>query len=87
MRAKAKEAAKNLKTNPQEPLHIYGPIGHQVMTDHILTTCAEDIRERLDELLILYHQLFHGVSEAELLLEVQVGNKRYVVSSKDWEVY
>ena len=74
VRAKAKEAAKNLKTNPQEPLHVYGPIGLQVMTDHILTAQPEDIRGRLDGLLNMYHHLFHGVSEAELLLEVQVGN-------------
>lgn len=58
----------------KEPLQIYGSIGLQVMTDHILAAYAEDIRERLDGLLILYHQLFHGVTEAELLLEIRVGD-------------
>ncbi|NIM95868.1 MAG: MBL fold metallo-hydrolase [Anaerolineales bacterium] len=38
-------------------------------------------------LLILYHQLFHGVSEEDLLLEVQEGYKGKVVSGKDLEVY
>jgi ribonuclease BN (tRNA processing enzyme) len=38
-------------------------------------------------LLILYHQLFHGVSERELLREVQERYDGTVVSSKDLEVY
>ncbi len=42
------------------------------MTDHILAAYAEDIRECLEGLLILYHQLFHGVMDAELLLEIRV---------------
>ena len=38
-------------------------------------------------LLILNHQLFFGVSEQELLLEVQRGYGGKVVSGKDLEVY
>jgi ribonuclease BN (tRNA processing enzyme) len=38
-------------------------------------------------LLILYHQLFHGVSEARLLQEVQERYDGTVVSGKDLEVY
>jgi ribonuclease BN (tRNA processing enzyme) len=38
-------------------------------------------------LLILYHQLFHGVSERELLLEVQRMYAGPVVSGKDLESY
>ena len=38
-------------------------------------------------LLILYHQLFHGVSEAELLQEVRGQYDGVVVSGKDLEVY
>ena len=38
-------------------------------------------------LLILYHQLFHGVSERELLLEVQGGYAGPVISGKDLESY
>ena len=59
VRAKVKEAAKNLKTNHQEPLHVYGPIGLQVMTVHIQAAQPEDIRGCLEGLLILYHQLFY----------------------------
>jgi ribonuclease BN (tRNA processing enzyme) len=55
----------------EEPLHVYGPAGLQAMAEYNLAACAEDIRERLDGLLILYHQLFHGATEAELLLEVR----------------
>jgi hypothetical protein len=54
------------------PLQAYGPIGLQVSTDHILSVREEDIRERMEGLLILYNQLFHGVTEAELLLEIRV---------------
>jgi hypothetical protein len=46
-------------------------VGLQVMTVHILAAQPEDIRERLDGLLHLYYQLFRGVTEAELLLEVR----------------
>ncbi|OGQ99580.1 MAG: hydrolase [Deltaproteobacteria bacterium RIFOXYD12_FULL_57_12] len=38
-------------------------------------------------LLILYHQLFHGVSEEDLLREVQERYTGKVVSGKDLEVY
>ena len=38
-------------------------------------------------LLILYHQLFFGVSEQELLSEVKAGYSGEVVSGKDLEVY
>ncbi|MGD2178361.1 MAG: MBL fold metallo-hydrolase [Anaerolineae bacterium] len=38
-------------------------------------------------LLILYHQLFHGVSEQELLREVEERYGGKVVSAKDLEVY
>ena len=48
----------------EEPLHVYGPIGLKIMTDHILAAYALDIRERLEGLLILYHQLFHRETEA-----------------------
>jgi ribonuclease BN (tRNA processing enzyme) len=55
----------------EEPLHVYGPAGLQAMAEYNLAACAEDIRERLDGLLILYHQLFHGVTEAALLKKVR----------------
>ena len=38
-------------------------------------------------LLILYHQLFWGISEEELLLEVKAGYDGAVVSGRDLEVY
>ncbi len=38
-------------------------------------------------LLILYHQLFHGVSEEELLQELKDNYQGKVVSGKDLEVY
>jgi ribonuclease BN (tRNA processing enzyme) len=38
-------------------------------------------------LLILYHQLFHGLSERELLLEVQERYAGPVISGKDLEIY
>jgi len=57
------------------------------MTDHILTTCVEDIRERLDGSLILYHQLFRGVTEAGIFQEVRDGYQRGVISGKDLDVY
>ena len=31
----------------EEPLHVYGPIDLQVITDHILSAYAEDIQEHL----------------------------------------
>ena len=40
-----------------------------------LSACGGDRNfEDFASLLILYHQLIHGVTEAELHLEVQVGN-------------
>jgi len=38
-------------------------------------------------LLILYHQLFHGVTEVDLLHEVEEGYEGRVVSGRDLEVY
>lgn len=38
-------------------------------------------------LLILYHQLFHGVSEQELLAEVQERYEGNVVSGRDLDIY
>ena len=38
-------------------------------------------------LLILYHQLFHGMTEKELLNEIQQSYKGKIVSGKDLEVY
>jgi len=38
-------------------------------------------------LLILYHQLFHGVSEQELLAEVQERYEGRVVSGRDLDIY
>ena len=38
-------------------------------------------------LLVLYHQLFHGVAEEELLAEVRKGYDGKVVSGRDLEVY
>jgi len=57
------------------------------MTDHILTACTEDIRESMEGLLILYHQLFHGVTEAIILQEVRDGYQRGVIFGKDLDVY
>ena len=48
-----------------------------------LAEIAAQIRPHL---LILYHQLFHGVTEEELLKEVQVGYDGQVVSGKDLAV-
>ena len=39
------------------------------------------------DLLILYHQLFNGASEADLLREIHKGYKGRTVSGKDLEVY
>ena len=39
------------------------------------------------DLLILYHQLFNGVCEADLLSEIRKGYKGRTVSGKDLEVY
>jgi ribonuclease BN (tRNA processing enzyme) len=49
-----------------------------------LSEIAKRVKPRL---LILYHQLFHGVSEEELLQEVQEGYGGMVVSGKDLEIY
>jgi hypothetical protein len=38
-------------------------------------------------LLILYHQLFHGVTESELLYEVEERYDGKVVSGRDLEIY
>ncbi len=57
------------------------------MTDLILEAYAEDIRERWKGLLILYYQLFHGVTEAELLKEIREFYQGDVVSGKDLEIY
>ena len=48
---------------------------------------AEMASRAKPELLILYHQLFHGVSERELLLEVQGRYAGPVISGKDPESY
>jgi len=48
---------------------------------------AEIASEAKPELLILYHQLFQGVTEAELLREVEEGYEGRVVSGRDLEVY
>jgi ribonuclease BN (tRNA processing enzyme) len=54
-------------------------------------TTSEQLAEIASEvqpgLLILYHQLFHGVTEADLLYEVQARYAGDVVSGKDLEVY
>ena len=39
------------------------------------------------KLLVLYHQLFHGVSEGELLQEVRQHYAGAVVSAHDLDVY
>jgi ribonuclease BN (tRNA processing enzyme) len=49
-----------------------------------LAAIASDVQP---ELLILYHQLFHGVTEADLLQEVQAHYAGDVVSGRDLEVY
>jgi ribonuclease BN (tRNA processing enzyme) len=49
-----------------------------------LAEIASTVRPNL---LILYHQLFHGSSEEELLQEVREGYSGTVVSGKDLEVY
>jgi ribonuclease BN (tRNA processing enzyme) len=48
---------------------------------------AEIASEARPGLLVLYHQLFHGVTEAELLREVKEGYEGKVVSGKDLAVY
>ena len=57
------------------------------MAEHNLAAHPEDIRERLGGLSILYHQLFRGVTEAELLQEVRDGYQGDVISGKDLDVY
>jgi ribonuclease BN (tRNA processing enzyme) len=39
------------------------------------------------KLLVLYHQMFHGCSEEELLQEVKAGYKGAVVSAHDLDIY
>lgn len=48
---------------------------------------AEIARKAKPKLLILYHQLFWGTSEKDLLKEVQAGYKGKVVSARDLDVY
>lgn len=48
---------------------------------------AEIASQARPGLLILYHQLFHGVSEEELLEEVREGYGGNVVSGRDLDVY
>ncbi len=48
---------------------------------------AETASQAKPGLLVLYHQLFHGVTEAQLLREVQAGYQGRVVSGKDLDIY
>jgi len=48
---------------------------------------AEMVSKARPGLLVLYHQLFNGVSEQELLMEVQERYEGKVVSGRDLEVY
>lgn len=48
---------------------------------------AEIASQAQPGLLVLYHQLFHGVTEAELLQEVEDRYTGVVLSGKDLEVY
>jgi ribonuclease BN (tRNA processing enzyme) len=48
---------------------------------------AEIASQARPGLLVLYHQLFHGVTEAELLREVEEGYEGKVVSGRDLAVY
>jgi ribonuclease BN (tRNA processing enzyme) len=48
---------------------------------------AEIMSEAKPGLLVLYHQLFHGVTEAELLREVEERYAGKVVSGRDLEIY
>jgi ribonuclease BN (tRNA processing enzyme) len=48
---------------------------------------AEIASEARPGLLVLYHQLFHGVTDAQLLQEVEEGYEGKVVSGKDLAVY
>lgn len=57
-------------------------------TVHTSSNELVEIAEKVKPgLLILYHQLFHGVSEEELLLEVQGQYDGKVVSGRDLEIY
>ncbi|MDP8238876.1 MAG: MBL fold metallo-hydrolase [Candidatus Hatepunaea meridiana] len=51
------------------------------------TELAEIATKVKPGLLILYHQLFHGVSEENLLTEVREGYHGNVVSGKDLDIY
>ena len=53
-------------------------------SSHQLAEIASSVRPRL---LILNHQLFHGVSEQDLLREVQERYDGHVVSGRDLEIY
>lgn len=48
---------------------------------------AEMVSEAKPGLLVLYHQLFHGVTEAELLREIKERYEGKVVSGRDLEIY
>ncbi|MBN2390530.1 MAG: MBL fold metallo-hydrolase [Anaerolineae bacterium] len=48
---------------------------------------VEIVSEARPGLLVLYHQLFHGVTEAELLREVEERYEGKVVSGRDLETY
>jgi ribonuclease BN (tRNA processing enzyme) len=48
---------------------------------------AEIASEAKPALLVLYHQLFNGVTETELLQEVEEGYEGKVVSGKDLAIY
>jgi ribonuclease BN (tRNA processing enzyme) len=51
---------------------------------HELAAVASEVKPGL---LVLYHQLFHGVSEQELLDEVRRGYDGPIVSGRDLDVY
>ncbi len=53
-------------------------------SSHELAAIASEVQP---ELLILYHQLFQGVSEQDLLSEVQERYDGHVISGKDLSVY
>ena len=54
-------------------------------------TCAADLAAVAAEvkpgLLVLYHQLFHGVAEEALIAEIREGYEGRVVSGRDLDVY
>lgn len=55
---------------------------------HTSATELADVASQAEpRLLVLYHQLFHGVTEDELLREVQAGFDGNVVSGRDLDVF